>query len=90
MAKAEPMAGLGVKPGRSRLIRETTAGEKGRFFTLPDFWFIRLEQTKLSFREKFPVIWRKAEIMRDEVRAHKMENLFRSFFKIESVSVRGT
>lgn len=50
---------------------------------MPDFLFIRKGQTKLPFKEKFVVICRKPEMVRDEVRAHKMENLFKSFFTIE-------
>lgn len=83
MAKVELVAGLGVKPGGTRLSRKPVAGEKGGSFTSPDFLFIRIGQTKLPFKEKFLVICRKTEKVRDGVRAHKMENLFKSFFTIE-------
>lgn len=51
---------------QNRRGRELTGGEKGDFFTLPDFLFIRMGKTKLDFRGKFPIVaWGKPEMTRD-------------------------
>lgn len=52
--------------GRSRRGRELTGGERGDFFTLPDFLFIRMGKTKIDFRGNFPVVTcGKPEMTRD-------------------------